>query len=229
MNSLIKTVNLGKNYPLPNGVLRVFEGINFELLEGDLVAIMGVSGVGKTTFLNLLGTLDKPSEGKILFEGDDLLFHRSKKELAEIRNRKIGFIFQFYHLLPEFTALENIALPLLIRGAERKEAERKAHEILREVSLEEKAHIRPALLSGGEQQRVAIARALVNEPKLLLADEPTGNMDWKTGQMILALIQKLHKKKGLSSVIVTHNEKVAQFCNNVYLMEGRELKLLSRR
>lgn len=229
MNSLLKTVNLGKNYPLPRGILRVFEGINFELLEGDLVAIMGVSGVGKTTFLNLLGTLDKPSEGKILFEGDDLLFHRSKKELAEIRNRKIGFIFQFYHLLPEFTALENIAFPLLIRGAERKEAERKAHEILKEVSLEEKAHIRPALLSGGEQQRVAIARALVNEPKLLLADEPTGNMDWKTGQMILALIQKLHKKKGLSSVIVTHNEKVAQFCNNVYLMEGRELKLLSRR
>jgi len=229
MNSLLKTVNLGKDYPLPKGVLRVFEGINFELLEGDLVAIMGVSGVGKTTFLNLLGTLDKPSEGKILFEGDDLLFHRSKKELAEIRNRKIGFIFQFYHLLPEFTALENIAFPLLIRGAERKEAERKAHEILKEVSLEEKAHIRPALLSGGEQQRVAIARALVNEPKLLLADEPTGNMDWKTGQMILALIQKLHKKKGLSSVIVTHNEKVAQFCNNVYLMEGRELKLLSRR
>lgn len=214
---------------MPKGVLRVFEGINFELLEGDLVAIMGVSGVGKTTFLNLLGALDKPSEGKILFEGDDLLFHRSKKELAEIRNRKVGFIFQFYHLLPEFTALENIAVPLLIRGAERKEAERKAHKILKEVSLEEKAHIRPALLSGGEQQRVAIARALVNEPKLLLADEPTGNMDWKTGQMILALIQELHKKKGLSSVIVTHNEKVAQFCNCVYLMEGRELKLLSRR
>jgi len=229
MNSLLKTVNLGKNYPLPKGILRVFEGINFELLEGDLVAIMGVSGVGKTTFLNLLGTLDKPSEGKILFEGDDLLFSRSNKELAEIRNRKIGFIFQFYHLLPEFTALENIAFPLLIRGAERKEAERKAHEILKEVFLEEKAHIRPALLSGGEQQRVAIARALVNEPKLLLADEPTGNMDWKTGQMILALIQKLHKKKGLSSVIVTHNEKVAQFCNSEYLMEERELKLLSRR
>lgn len=227
MNSLLKTLNLGKEYPLPKGILRVFEGINFELLEGDLVAIMGVSGVGKTTFLNLLGTLDRPSEGKILFEGDDLLFHRSKKELAEIRNRKIGFIFQFYHLLPEFTALENIALPLLIRGADRKEAERKAHEFLEEVSLEEKAHIRPAQLSGGEQQRVAIARALVNEPKLLLADEPTGNMDWKTGQMILALIQELHKKKGLSSIVVTHNEKVAQFCNKVYLMEGRELKLLS--
>ena len=226
MNSLLKVLNLGKNYPLPKGALRVFEGINFELLEGDLAAIMGVSGVGKTTFLNLLGALDKPSEGKILFDGDDLL-SRNKKELAEIRNRKIGFVFQFYHLLPEFTSLENIAFPLLIRGVERKAAEGKAAEILREVSLEEKAHIRPAQLSGGEQQRVAIARALVNEPKLLLADEPTGNMDWKTGQMILELIQELHEKRGLSSVVVTHNEKVAQFCKNVYLMEGRELKLLS--
>jgi len=228
MNNLLKTLNLGKDYPLPKGALRVFEGINFELLKGDLVAIMGVSGVGKTTFLNLLGALDRPSEGKILFDGDDLL-SRNKKELAEIRNRKIGFVFQFYHLLPEFTALENIAFPLLIRGVERKEAERKAHEILKEVSLEEKAHRRPAQLSGGEQQRVAIARALVNEPKLLLADEPTGNMDWKTGQMILALIQELHEKRGLSSVVVTHNEKVAKFCKNVYLMEGRELKLLSPR
>jgi len=227
MNSLLKTINLGKDYPLPKGVLRVFEGINFELFEGDLVAIMGVSGVGKTTFLNLLGALDKPSEGKILFDGDDLL-SRSKKALAEIRNRKIGFVFQFYHLLPEFTALENVTFPLLIRGAESKEAEKKAHEILKEVSLEEKAYIRPAQLSGGEQQRVAIARALVNEPKLLLADEPTGNMDWKTGQMILELIKELHRKKGLSSVVVTHNEKVAQFCNNVYLMEGREMKLSSR-
>lgn len=226
MNSLLKTTNLGKEYPLPKGVLRVFEGINFELLEGDLVAIMGVSGVGKTTLLNLLGALDKPSEGKILFDGDDL-FSRSKKELAEIRNRKIGFVFQFYHLLPEFTALENVAFPLLIRGVERKKAESKAYEILKEVSLQEKAQIRPAQLSGGEQQRVAIARALVNEPKLLLADEPTGNMDWKTGQMILALVQELHKKKGLSSVVVTHNEKVAHFCDNVYLMEGGELKLSS--
>jgi len=226
MNSVIKTLNLGKEYPLPKGVLRVFEGVNFDLLEGDLVAIMGVSGVGKTTFLNLLGSLDKPTEGKILFDGEDIL-SQSEKELAKIRNRKIGFVFQFYHLLPEFTAQENVAFPLLIRGMERKEAQEKAHEILKEVSLEEKAHIRPAKLSGGEQQRVAIARALINEPKLLLADEPTGNMDWKTGQMILELIQELHQKKGLSSIIVTHNEKVAQFCNKVYLMEGKELKLLS--
>ncbi len=226
MNSVLKTLNLGKEYPLPKGVLRVFEGVNFELIEGDLVAIMGVSGVGKTTFLNLLGTLDKPTEGKILIDGEDIL-SRNENELAEIRNRKIGFVFQFYHLLPEFTALENVTFPLLIRGMEKKEAQEKAGEVLKEVSLEEKARMRPAQLSGGEQQRVAIARALVNEPKLLLADEPTGNMDWKTGQMILGLIQELHQRKGLSSIVVTHNEKVAQFCNKVYLMEARELKLLS--
>ena len=226
MNSVLKTLNLGKEYSLPKGVLRVFEGVNFELIEGDLVAIMGVSGVGKTTFLNLLGTLDKPTEGKILIDGEDIL-SRNENELAEIRNRKIGFVFQFYHLLPEFTALENVAFPLLIRGMEKKEAQEKAGEVLKEVSLEEKARIRPAQLSGGEQQRVAIARALVNEPKLLLADEPTGNMDWKTGQMILGLIQELHQRKGLSSIVVTHNEKVAQFCNKVYMMEARELKLLS--
>lgn len=225
MNSVLKTLNLGKEYPLPKGVLRVFEGVNFELIEGDLVAIMGVSGVGKTTFLNLLGTLDKPTEGKILIDGEDIL-SRNENELAEIRNRKIGFVFQFYHLLPEFTALENVTFPLLIRGMEKKEAQEKAGEVLKEVSLEEKARIRPAQLSGGEQQRVAIARALVNEPKLLLADEPTGNMDWKTGQMILGIIQELHQRKGLSSIVVTHNEKVAQFCNKVYLMEARELKLL---
>ena len=228
MNSVIKTLNIGKEYPLPKGVLRVFDRVNFELDEGDLVAVMGVSGVGKTTFLNLLGALDKPTEGKILFDGEDILT-RSEKELAEIRNRKVGFVFQFYHLLPEFTALENVTFPLLIRGEERKEAQKKAHGILKEVSLEEKAPIRPGQLSGGEQQRVAIARALVNEPKLLLADEPTGNMDWKTGQMILELIQELHQRKGLSSVVVTHNEKVAQFCNKVYLMEDRELKLLSHK
>jgi lipoprotein-releasing system ATP-binding protein len=226
MNNIVQALNLGKEYPLPDGVLRVFEGISLDILQGDLVAIMGMSGVGKTTFLNLLGALDKPTKGEILFDGEDLLL-KSDKELAGIRNRKIGFVFQFYHLLPEFTTLENITFPLLIRGMEKRRAQERALEMLREVFLEDKAQIRPAQLSGGEQQRVAIARALVNEPKLLLADEPTGNMDWKTGQAILALIQELHQKKGLSSVIVTHNEKVARFCHKVYLMESGNLKLLS--
>ena len=226
MNRIIETRNIGKEYPLPEGVLRVFEGLNFELSEGDLGAIMGVSGVGKTTFLNLLGLLDKPTEGKILIDGEDVLL-KNEKERAEIRNQKIGFVFQFYHLLPEFTTLENVCFPLMIRRVEMKEAQRKALELLREVSLEDKAHLRPVLLSGGEQQRVAIARALVNEPKLLLADEPTGNLDWKTGEKILNLIQELHEKRGLSSIIVTHNEKVAQFCHKLYVMESGRLKLLS--
>jgi len=226
MNSMLEAVNLSKEYPLPEGVLHVFKAISFELHEGDLAAVMGVSGVGKTTFLNLLGTLDRPTEGKILFDGEDML-SKNEKELAEIRNRKIGFVFQFYHLLPEFTTLENVAFPLFMRGVDRQEAQNKAFKILQEVSLEEKVNIKPGELSGGEQQRVAIARALVNEPRLLLADEPTGNMDWKTGQMILKLIHELHQKKGLSSIIVTHNEKVAQFCHKVYLMESGSLKLLS--
>jgi ABC-type lipoprotein export system ATPase subunit len=205
--------------------LRVFDGINFELDKGDFVAVMGVSGVGKTTLLNLLGTLDRPTEGRIFIDGEDI-FSGSEKEMAELRNRKIGFVFQFYHLLPEFTSLENVSFPLLIRGKGRSEAQARALEMLRDVSLEEKAHLKPGKLSGGEQQRVAIARALVNEPELLLADEPTGNLDWKTGRMILELIQKLHQRKGLSSIVVTHNEKVAQFCNKVYMMESGSLKLL---
>jgi len=225
MNKILRVEGLCKDYPLPKDILRVFDGINFELDKGDFVAVMGVSGVGKTTLLNLLGTLDKPTEGRIFFDGEDI-FSGSEKELAELRNRKIGFVFQFYHLLPEFTSLENVSFPLLIRGKGRSEAQARALEMLRDVSLEEKAHIKPGKLSGGEQQRVAIARALVNDPKLLLADEPTGNLDWKTGRMILELIQELHQRKGLSSIVVTHNEKVAQFCNKVYMMESGSLKLL---
>lgn len=227
MSNIIRTERLTKDYDLPKGKLRVFEGISFELEKGDLVAIMGVSGVGKTTLLNLLGLLDKPTEGRIYLEGEDIL-SMSDTEKAETRNRKIGFVFQFYHLLPEFTALENVSFPLLIRGVSRKEAQRRAAVILKEVSLEEKAPLRPSKLSGGEQQRVAIARALVNEPRLLLADEPTGNLDWRTGQTILQMIADLHTRKGLSSIVVTHNEKVAQFCQKIYLMEKGHLKLLSR-
>lgn len=204
----------------------IFESLDFELERGDLVAIMGVSGVGKTTLLNLFGALDRPTHGKVFLEGEDI-FSKNEMEKAEIRNRKVGFIFQFYHLLPEFSALENVSFPLLIRGVDRKVAQQRASDILKEVSLEEKAPLRPGQLSGGEQQRIAIARALINEPKLLLADEPTGNLDWKTGQRVLELIQELHKKRGLSSIIVTHNEKVAHFCQKTYLMENGELKLLS--
>ena len=220
--------NLGKTYPLPKGELRVFEGLGFELERGELAAIMGASGVGKTTFLNLLGALDRPSEGRVLLDGEDL-FAGTDREVAGVRNRKIGFVFQVFHLLPEFTSLENVSVPLMIRGVPKKEAFLKARDILEEVSLEDKAHSRPSQLSGGEQQRVAIARALVNEPRLLLADEPTGNLDWKTGEKVLRLVLDLHERRGLSSILVTHNEKIARYCHKVYMMEAGELKLLSSR
>jgi ABC-type lipoprotein export system ATPase subunit len=226
MSSFLRAADLGKIYPLPKGVLQVFKGLNFELETGDIVAVMGASGVGKTTFLNLLGALDRPSEGTVFLEGEDL-FARDETELAGIRNKKIGFVFQFFHLLPEFTALENVSLPLMIGGLPKEAALSKGLDMLREVFLEDKAYCRPSQLSGGEQQRIAIARALINEPQLLLADEPTGNLDWKTGEHILRLLLDLHLKRGLSSILVTHNDKVAQFCRKLYLMERGELKLLA--
>jgi lipoprotein-releasing system ATP-binding protein len=223
MSNLVIAQNVSKIYPLPKGVLRVFEGLDFELEPGDLVAIMGASGVGKTTLLNLLGALDTPTEGTVLLDGEDI-HAKNEREKARLRNEKVGFVFQFFHLLPEFTALENVFLPLLVRGMDKRNAALKAMAILREVFLEDKAGQRPGQLSGGEQQRVAIARALVNEPKLLLADEPTGNLDWRTGEAILGLILELHQKKDLSSIIVTHNEKIAHLCHKRYFMEAGRLK-----
>jgi lipoprotein-releasing system ATP-binding protein len=225
MNNVLVANGLSKEYPLPDDTLCVFENLEFSLAKGELIAIMGVSGVGKTTLLNLFGALDRPNKGKVFIEGEDV-FSKNEDELAEIRNRHIGFIFQFYHLLPEFTAVENVSFPLLIRGVDRKEAFARAIDKLDEVSLTDKAALRPVQLSGGEQQRIAIARALVNDPKILLADEPTGNLDWKTGLKILKLIENLHRSKGLSSILVTHNEKVARFCQKAYLMENGILKLL---
>ena len=217
---------LGKTYPLPKGDLRVFEGLDFELRRGELAAIMGVSGVGKTTLLNLLGGLDRPTEGRVFLDGEDL-FAGTDRQVASVRNRKIGFVFQVYHLLPEFTALENVSFPLMIGGVAKKEAFGRALAMLREVGLEDKAHSRPSQLSGGEQQRVAIARALVNGPSLLLADEPTGNLDWRTGERVLRLILDLHERKGLSSLLVTHNEKIARYCHRVYMMEAGTMELLT--
>jgi ABC-type lipoprotein export system ATPase subunit len=217
---------LGKSYPLPKGELRVFEGLDFDLERGELAAIMGVSGVGKTTLLNLLGGLDRPTDGRVFLDGEDL-FAGTDREVASVRNRKIGFVFQVYHLLPEFTSLENVSFPLMIGGVPRKDAFRRALEMLREVGLEDKASSRPGQLSGGEQQRVAIARSLVNGPSLLLADEPTGNLDWRTGERVLRLVLDLHERKGLSSILVTHNEKIARYCHKVYMMEAGTMKLLT--
>lgn len=220
---LIIVRQLVKVYPLPEGELRVLDGLDFDLEAGDFVAIMGASGVGKTTLLNILGTLDRPTSGEVFFEGENL-FTKSPRELARIRNEKIGFIFQFFHLLPEFTVLENLSLPLLISGWPKKKALARAKELLEEVGLEKKAKVYPPFLSGGEQQRIAIARALMAEPRLLLADEPTGNLDWATGEKIMELLVKLHRERHLTCVVVTHNEKVAQFCQRLYRLEAGRLK-----
>jgi len=227
MNNLKEKIllvqKLVKIYPLPDGELKVLDGLDFELEKGDFVAIMGASGVGKTTLLNIIGTLDRPTSGKVYFENEDV-FSQEPRELARIRNEKIGFVFQFFHLLPEFTVLENLSLPLLIAGWPRKKALERARELLVEVGLERKARVYPGLLSGGEQQRVAIARALIAEPRLLLADEPTGNLDWGTGQKIMELLTYLHEKKGLTSIVVTHNERVARFCQRIFRLEAGRLK-----
>ena len=223
---LVRAVNLGRDYPNPEGGLQVFRGLSFELEKGDVAAIMGVSGVGKTTLLNLLGALDRPTEGTVYIDGVDV-FARDARDLARIRNQKIGFVFQFFHLLPEFTALENVALPLMIGGRKRPQALRRAAEVLDEVGLAHKSASRPSQMSGGEQQRVAVARALANGPQLLLADEPTGNLDWKTGEFILQLLLELHRRRGLSSILVTHNDKVARYCGKVFVMEQGTLKRIS--
>ena len=217
MSDLIVAQNVGKVYPLPRGVLRVLEGLDFRLKRGDLVAIMGASGVGKTTFLNLLGALDKPSDGTILLEGKDI-HAQGDREIARLRNENIGFVFQFYHLLPEFTALENVSLPLLIRGMDKREAKNRARHILNEVHLEDKAEQKPALLSGGEQQRVAIARGIVNNPNILLADEPTGNLDQKTGTEIMQLLCDLHEKDDLTLIFVTHDPAKSKLAGRVVEM-----------
>ena len=223
---MLRTVDLAKDYLLPDGAtLHVFSGLNFILERGEIVAVMGASGSGKTTFLNLLGTLDRPTAGTVVLEGEDLAA-KNTVSLARIRNAKIGFVFQAFHLLPEFTAVENAALPLLMSGVGRVKAMERGTRMLAEVGLESKARCRPAQLSGGEMQRVAIARALVNSPSVLLADEPTGNLDWRTGEAVLRLLLDLHEKRGLASVLVTHNEKVSALCRKTYLLERGALERL---
>jgi len=227
MSDLLVVRNLGKVYPLARGEYPVFHGLDFKIERGEFTGIMGVSGVGKSTLLNLLGAVDRPTEGRVILDGEDV-FALPPLQRARLRNRKVGFVFQFFHLLPEFTALENVCFPVLIRGGGWPEARTRARRALEDVLLADKADMRPSQLSGGEQQRVAIARALVNEPRLLLADEPTGNLDWPTGEKIIRLLLDLHSRRGLTSVIVTHNEKVAAFCHRVFLMEAGSLKPILR-
>lgn len=219
---MIRTHDLRKSFTTPAGELHVLKGIDISIEEGEMVAVMGASGVGKSTLLHIMGTLDKPTSGSITYDGSDV-FGMAEKELTAFRNRTIGFVFQFHHLLPEFTALENVMMPALISGGTgREEAMEKALKLLDELGIYGRQTHRPGELSGGEQQRVAVARALVLTPKVVLADEPTGNLDTATGEELFKILLRLNGQKGITFVVVTHNESLARRCHRIFeMVDGR--------
>jgi len=221
LNALIEVQEVFKSYGNGTKRVEVLKGVNLAFAGGEKAAIVGASGVGKTTLLHVLGTLDRPTAGKVLFEGKDI-YNLNEKDLAFFRNREIGFVFQFHHLLPEFNALENTMMPCLIQGISKEESISRAEGILTLVGLKERFSHKPGELSGGEQQRVAVARALVLEPKVLLADEPTGNLDTKTGESVFELLQELNRIKGVTLIVVTHNLKLAEkLSRQIQLIDGK--------
>ena len=209
---LIEVMDLKKSYQVTKtNKLEVLKGISLKINKEAIVSVIGKSGAGKSTLLHILGTLDKPDSGKVLFEGKDV-FDQKEKQISEFRSRQIGFIFQFHHLLPEFTAIENVMIASMISGQPDKA---KAEKLLTEVGLKDRINHKPSELSGGEAQRVAIARALINSPKLILADEPTGNLDTENAASIIDLIFSLREKYKQTFVIVTHNEEFAKNCDTI--------------
>jgi lipoprotein-releasing system ATP-binding protein len=216
---MIQARSLTKIYKTPASQVLVFEDISLEVKTGSLVAIIGPSGAGKSTLLHLLGGLDRPTRGDVLFKNENI-FQWGTAELARFRNHHVGFVFQFHHLLPEFTALENTMMPKLIRGDSRDGAEIEARQILDRVGLGHRLDHKVGEVSGGEQQRIAIARALIGKPELLLADEPTGNLDHRTGDTIFEMVRSLHAERGLTSVIVTHNDRIAAQCDEIWEMDA---------
>jgi len=224
---VIKVTGLTKSYQTARGELRLFEGLNLEVACGEMLAIVGQSGAGKSTLLHILGALDRPSAGTVFCASTDVA-SLGARQAAAFRNREIGYVWQFHYLLPEFTAEENVALPLLARGMSKRDALAVAAGWLREVGLEERGSHRSGELSGGEQQRVALARALVNRPGLLLADEPTGDLDAATAGMVFDLIERLHQTHRLTSVLVTHNMELAARCTRALRLENGQLTEIAR-
>jgi lipoprotein-releasing system ATP-binding protein len=216
---IIRAVNLTKKYRSGDGELEVFADLNLEVPLGERLAVVGESGAGKSSLLHLLGGLDRPTSGSILFRQNNIC-ELAEPELADFRNREIGFVWQTHYLLPEFTALENVMMPLLVRGTSATDASPPAMARLQEVGLGPRASHRAGELSGGEQQRVVLARALVTNPSLLLADEPTGNLDFGTGEKIMGLLEDLHRSHRLTSVFVTHNLSFAKRCDRILKLEG---------
>ena len=236
MSNLIRVVDLHKSYydvvmtaPTKKGLkddkgsteLRVLKGIDVEVQKGEILAIVGASGVGKSTLLHLIGALDRPTLGKVFYEDRDI-FAFNDRELDRFRNQEIGFVFQFHHLLSEFTAIENVAMGALITGEKSSEASRRARELLSYVGLAERLEHHPYELSGGERQRVAIARALINRPTVVLADEPTGNLDRKTSEAVHDLLWELNDRFHQTFIIVTHNQALAQRADRlIHLVDGK--------
>ncbi len=217
---VVETQGLKKTYMLGKVLVHALRGVDLKVGAGDFLAIVGPSGSGKSTLLNLIGALDKSSDGGVLIDGVDVSTLNAN-QLADLR-RRVGFVFQFFNLIPRLTARENVELPLAIAGVGRGERRERASELLKIVGLGERANHKPAELSGGEQQRVAIARALANDPRFLLLDEPTGNIDTKTAQGIIALLKRLNEENGITVIVVTHDQRVANQAKKViYLLDGR--------
>lgn len=217
---MLRAIDIYKSY----GKLEVLKGANLEISKSSITSIVGKSGTGKSTLLHILGTLDEPDSGSVEIEGEDV-FKLSSKQLSRFRNKKIGFVFQFHHLIPEFTALENVSIPALINKASKSEANAKAKELLDYLGLADRLNHKPSELSGGEQQRVAVARALVNNPSIIFADEPTGNLDNQTSSELHELIVKLRDELEQSFVIVTHNQELAGLSDRCYEMSDGILHL----
>jgi lipoprotein-releasing system ATP-binding protein len=224
--TLVSVRNLRKEYVTGLGSLVLFDKLSFDVPEGEMLAIVGQSGAGKSTLLHILGALDTPSEGDVFFTSLSLR-KLNAREAALFRNREVGYVWQFHYLLPEFTALENVAMPLLARGEARAAALKSAEHWLNEVELGDRVTHRAGELSGGEQQRVSLARALVTRPRMLLADEPTGDLDSQTADMVFSLIERLHATHGLTSVIVTHNTALARRCDRILRLEKGRVERVS--
>ncbi|MBU4479138.1 MAG: ABC transporter ATP-binding protein [Candidatus Omnitrophica bacterium] len=219
---MLEARHVHKYYNTQQTKLHVLKGVSLKISKGEFVCILGASGAGKSTLLHLLGGLDRPTKGEVLLNGRNI-YTIKDKERALVRNRLIGFVFQFYHLLPEFTALENIMLPGLVCGLPAAEAKKKAQNLLSQVGLEKRSTHRPSELSGGEQQRIAIARALVNEPEILLCDEPTGNLDSKTGEKICDLLSGVGKENNYTILIATHSERIAGISSRVLSIKDGQM------
>jgi lipoprotein-releasing system ATP-binding protein len=224
--ALLRVEGLGKVFRSGESGLVLFENLSFQVAQGEMLAIVGESGAGKSTLLHILGALDRPSAGDV-YCANLQLSSLSEDAAAEFRNREIGFVWQFHYLLPEFTALENVAMPLLVRGLSQQEARAQASQWLRAVSLEQRAEHRSGELSGGEQQRVALARALITQPRVLLADEPTGDLDSHTADSVFELIARLHRECNLTSLIATHNIAFARRCHRIVRLQNGRMEELA--